>query len=379
MRIAILHGNNDAYGASRVLIQEISCLLSLGHTVAVIVPNGGPLAEDLAQSGLSATVIVDPGLSVLRLSKISDLLHPIRLRPEITHADVVVLWTLALAAYIPLLRLKRKSFYLSVHELLPSRLGNLLVRVLLAPGRFPICACSEATAAWLEQNGVARTRLTVTSPVFDPVTLVRAPTLHDPFTLAVVGRVNGRRGHLEVAQALQSLWPAVSPDPPTTGSSWRLLLFGAPFPGQESALDAVLHLIEGDPRIEYRGEAKSLESIASQIDAVACFPSMPESFGLVPVEAWRAGVRAAGFADGGPGEVLPIVGGIGVARTGAPLADISSALLTLERSVRARKALPEPSTVNPLFTKERRLISLTQVLNQAVARPARRTVRKRSS
>ncbi|WP_104136205.1 glycosyltransferase family 4 protein [Cryobacterium sp. Y62] len=375
MRIAILHGNNDVYGASRVLIQEISCLLSLGHTVAVIVPNPGPLAEELAQSGLSATVIVDPGLSVLRLSKISDLLHPIRLRPEITDADVVVLWTLALAAYIPLLRLKRKSFYLSVHELLPNRLGNLLVRALLAPGRFPICACSEATAAWLERNGVSRTRLTVTSPVFDPVLMVSAPTLHDPFTLAVIGRVNGRRGHLEVAHALQSLWPVTSSHLPATGFSWRLLLFGAPFPGQESALAAVLHLIEGDPRIEYRGETKSVEAIASEIDAVACFPSLPESFGLVPVEAWRAGVRAAGFADGGAGEVLPLVGGIGVARTGAPLADISSALRTLERSIRAREALPEPSTVNPHFTEERRLRALTQVLSRAIAKPARGAVR----
>jgi len=375
MRIAILHGSNDTYGASRVLIQEISCLLSLGHTVAVIVPDPGPLSEELAQSGLSATVIIDPGLSVLRLSKISDLLHPIRLRPEITDADVVVLWTVALAAYIPLLRLKRKRFYLSVHELLPSRLGNLLVRVLLAPGRFPICACSEATAAWLERNGVARTRLTVTSPVFDPVTAATAPTLHDPFTLAVIGRVNGRRGHLEVALAFQSLWPAVTPDLPGTGSARRLLLFGAPFPGQESALDAVLHLIEADPRIEYRGEAKSLEAIAEEIDAVACFPSKPESFGLVPVEAWRLGVRAAGFADGGPGEVLPLVGGIGVARTGAPLADISAALLTLERSIRAREPLTEPSMVNPHFMKERRLLSLTHVLSRAAVQPTRRTAR----
>jgi hypothetical protein len=138
-----------------------------------------------------------------------------------------------------------------------------------------------------------------------------------------------------------------------------------------------MHLIESDPRIEYRGEAKSVAAIAGEIDAVACFPSMPESFGLVPVEAWRVGVRAAGFADGGPGEVLPLVGGIAVARTDAPMTDISSAILTLERSVRAREALPEPSTVNPLFTKERRLTLLTQVLNRAAARPTRLAVRSR--
>ncbi|SDO36521.1 Glycosyltransferase involved in cell wall bisynthesis [Cryobacterium flavum] len=375
MRIAILHGSNDTYGATRVLIQEISCLVNVGHTVVVVVPQTGPLAHEISQAGLEATVIVDPGLAVLRRSNISDLLHPIRLRPEVVDADLVVIWTLALAVYIPLLRAKRKNFYVSVHELLLSRVGNLLVRALLAPGRFPICACSEATATWLERNGVARSRLTVTSPVFEPVTTVEAQAPHDPLTIAVVGRVNGHKGHLEVVRALQSLSPETRPACPPFSASWRLLLFGAPFPGQEAALDAVLDLIAGDARIEYRGEAASVAAIAGEIDAVACFPSTPEPFGLVPVEAWRVGVRAIGFADGGAGEVLPIVGGIGVARSGAPVSDIVSALERLEQSIRARTTLPTPSTVNPKFSLERRLMLLTRVVTQAGVRSNQRTAR----
>lgn len=354
MKIAIMHGSNDAYGASKVLCQEVECLVSLGHEVLVVVPQAGPLATDLAQFGAAVSVVVDPSLVVLRRSKLTDLLHPLALRRDVGRADVVVLWTLALSAYIPILRLRRRRFYVSVHELLLGRVGSLLVRTLLAPGNFPLCACSEATATWLQDNGVNRDRLTVTSPVFTAVETVPARTVHDPLTLAVVGRVNGHKGHLEVAQALQSS--------SLSGAKWRLLLFGAPYPGQDDALQAVLALADRDPRIEYRGEAASVAAIADEIDAVACFPSTPEPFGLVPIEAWRVGVRSVGFADGGAGEVLPVVGGLGVHRTDSPDRDITAALIGLAATLKEPSLLPSPAHVNPLFSQKRRRDLIARVV-----------------
>lgn len=354
MKIAILHGSNDAYGASKVLCQEVECLVSLGHEVLVVVPHTGPLATDLAPYGAAVSVVVDPLLVVLRRSKLTDLLHPLTLRHDVARADVVVLWTLALSAYIPVLRLRRRRFYVSVHELLLGRVGGLLVRTLLAPGAFPVCACSEATAAWLHDHGVGRDRLTVTSPVFRAVEAVPDRSVHDPLTLAVVGRVNGHKGHLEVATAFQS--SALS------GAGWRLLLFGAPYPGQDEALQAVQALVRSDPRIEYRGEAASVAAIAEEIDAVACFPSTPEPFGLVPIEAWRVGVRSVGFADGGAGEVLPVVGGLGVPRTDHPDHDITAALVHLAVALKARAPLPLPAQVNPLFSQARRRTLIAQVI-----------------
>lgn len=359
MKIAILHGSNDAYGASKVLCQEVECLVGLGHDVLVIVPHTGPLARDLARFGAAVSVVVDPSLVVLRRSKLTDLLHPLTLRRDVGLADVVVLWTLALSAYIPALRLRRRRFYVSVHELLLNRVGGLLVRTLLAPGNFPVCACSEATATWLSHNGVNRDRLTVTSPVFAPVEFVPYRTVHDPLTVAVVGRVNGHKGHLEVAQALQSS--------SLSGSTWRLLLFGAPYPGQDDALQAVQALVNRDPRIEYRGEATSVAAIADEIDAVACFPSTPEPFGLVPIEAWRVGVHAVGFADGGAGEVLPIVGGLGVRRTGSPDRDIAAALISLSVTLKKHSPLPHPAQVNPMFSHRRRRDLIARVLAKALA------------
>ncbi|MDJ0349983.1 glycosyltransferase family 4 protein [Cryobacterium sp. PH29-G1] len=354
MKIAILHGSNDAYGASKVLRQEVECLVALGHDVLVVVPHAGPLATDLAHLRPAVSVVVDPSLVVLRRSKLADLLHPLTLRRDVALADIVVLWTLALSAYIPLLRVRRRRFYVSVHELLLGRVGGLLVRGLLAPGTFPVCACSEATAHWLHDHGVGRDRLTVTSPVFSEVEAIPTRAVHDPLTLAVVGRVNGHKGHLEVAQAFQS--------PSLSGSGWKLLLFGAPYPGQDDALEDVRALVQRDPRIEYRGEAASVAAIADEIDAVACFPSTPEPFGLVPIEAWRVGVRSVGFADGGAGEVLPVVGGLGVRRTNSPARDIAAALVGLAISLKTQAPLPAPAQVNPFYSAGRRRELIARVV-----------------
>lgn len=357
MKIAILHGSNDTYGATRVLCQEIECLVELGHEIAVFVPHDGPLAQLLAHLGERASVTVDHTLSVLRRSKPSDALRRPRLRTEVVGADLVVLWTLAMVAYAPILRRRDIRFYVSVHELLLGRLGGLVVRGFLASGRFPVCACSEATAEWLRACGVDSGRITVTSPVFSPLQAIPTRSTHDPLTIAVVGRVNGHKGHLEVARAMRS--------PGLRDRDWRLLLFGAPFPGQEGALDALREAIVGDDRVQYRGEAPSLASIATEIDAVACFPSKPEPYGLVPIEAWRVGARSVGFADGGASEVLPIVGGIGIPRTADPVGDIAYALLALEELVRGPAALPAPTLVNPYFAQVRRVQLLGRVLDHA--------------
>lgn len=358
MKIAVLHGSNDSYGATRVLCQEVECLVLLGHEVSIVVPHPGPLAQDLAHLGDAVTVIVDPTLSVLRRSRMRDMLRPPSLRPETAGADLVVLWTLALAAYIPILRLHRKRFYVSVHELLPGTMGGVLVRLLLARGRFPVTACSAATADWLHAQGVARSRLTVTFPVFDPVIAIPHPPTHEPATIAVIGRVNGHKGHLEVVRAMQADVPG---DP-----SWRLLLFGAPFPGQENALTEVLDAADGDPRIRYCGEASSLSAIAGDIDAVLCFPSRPEPFGLVPIEAWRLGLRSVGYADGGAAEVLDIVGGIGVPRTADAAADVRAGLRLLDRKIRQDEDLTPPERVNPFFSSDRRLGLIRGVIQAAL-------------
>lgn len=364
MKITIAHGSNDTYGASRVLLQEIDSLLSLGHSVQLLVPNDGPLCEEIATRGANVGITVVPRLLVLRRSNIKDALRVPRLPAEMTSADVVVLWTLGMAGYIPLLRLSRKKFYVSVHELLEDSRAGMVFRILLQ-GSFPITACSFAAARWLRSLGVRDNRITVTYPVLG---VTRTSHAGDPsgtqdesdsFTVAVYGRVNGSKGHLEVAQAFQE--PAMS-DP-----TWRLILAGAPFPGQEDALDDVMKVANADPRITYVGEVSSLHDLSSKVDMVAVFPTKPESFGLVPVEAWAHGIRSIGYADGGAAEVLPLVGGIVIAKTASGAHTIAEALAARRADWGALEKLPESEEVASMLSFQKRVDKLSSVLSSLVA------------
>ncbi|MDE8585925.1 glycosyltransferase family 4 protein [Arthrobacter sp. NQ4] len=263
-----------------------------------------------------------------------------------------------MAGYIPLLRLARKKFYVSVHELLEDNRARTVFKHLLK-GAFPVTACSRAAADWLTSLGVTPSRITVTYPVLpdgpsdrdtNPCREGRSGT----FTVAVYGRLNGSKGHLEVAQAFQ--------EPCMGDPSWRLILAGAPFPGQENALDDVLRLVDKDPRISYIGEVASLLELTADLDLVALFPKKPESFGLVPVEAWSYGIRSIGYALGGAAEVLPLVGGAVVPNNSPEVPNIAHALIAMREDWGNLQGLPESDQVRPRLSFQNRVAQVSSVL-----------------
>lgn len=365
MRVAIVHGSNDTYGASRVLIHEVKSLISLGHSVHVLVPAAGPLNDEVARLGAEVQISVEPGLLVLRRSNLKDVLRFPKLPESMRAADVVVLWTLAVAGYVPLLRLARKKFYVAVHELLEDRRARLTFRLLLR-GSFPLTACSKATAAWLRSLGVKGPRISVTYPVIDvpsgrtvrEARVAVAEKTTRPFTVAVFGRVNGHKGHLEVATAFR--------DSSMSDPNWRLVLAGAPFPGQESALEDVLAVAVTDSRITYVGELSSLGELDGAVDLVAVFPTKSEPFGLVPIEAWSFGIPSIGYGDGGAAEVLPMVGGTAIERTGLSHVQIASALVAERDGWDRRSDLPSAGEVAPKLSFENRTNRIYGVLVELV-------------
>lgn len=357
MKIVIVHGSNDRYGASRVLIHEIKCLLSLGHSVEVLVPQDGPLREELAALGPRVRITLDPTLLVLRRSNLKDILRVPKIPLSVRKADAVILWTLALAGYIPLLRLVRKKFYVAVHELLEDGRARAVFRMLLR-GSFPITACSHATSKWLQSLGIKAGRISVTYPVMDLTDTDDMAVVREvegrPFTVAVYGRVNGHKGHLEVAKAFQ--------EPSMQEVGWKLVLAGAPYPGQERALEEVLRVAEMDPRITYAGELTSIGELAGSVDLVAVFPTKAEPFGLVPIEAWTFGIRSVGFGDGGAAEVLPLVGGTAIPRQVPAAKCIAAALLAERESLMSHRALPSVDEVAPVLSAESRVSVLAGLL-----------------
>lgn len=306
MKAVLLHGSNDNYGASKVLLDEVRILVSRGFTVTVIVPTNGPLGP--LCHDLGAELIVDEQLIVLRRANITDALGYPKLPTRACDADLLILWTLAMAAYIPHLRMSRIPFYVSVHELLDGLIGRALT-ALLKLGNFPIVCCSRAVANWIIQSGIDSRRVHVMYPIVSIAvdSVISARPAPEVLRIGVVGRLNGHKGHLEVINAVQHHLVSV-------GRDLELRIYGGPFPGQEGAADQIRDAAIRDTRVRMMGEVTDMEIQLQQLDLVACFPRKPEPFGLVPIEAWAAGTRTVGYLDGGAQEVIPSVGGIGFER-----------------------------------------------------------------
>ncbi|NME77909.1 glycosyltransferase family 4 protein [Rhodococcus sp. 105337] len=363
MKVTFLHGSNDIYGASRVLLDEVSIFLSNAWDVAVVLPMKGPLTEKLTTLG--AHVVVDRELQVLRRAQSLKTIGNPRMPAVIRGADLVVVWTLALASYIPLLVLRRQSFYVSVHEIQGGAVGVVLLWLLRA-GSFPITACSEAAKAWMSKGGISADRISVTYPIFSPdsVNSLSAKTTGCRPAIAVVGRTNGRKGHLEVVRALRR--------PALRDMEMTLVLAGGPFPGQEHHLAAIIDEAATDRRITYVGEVDGVQSLEGVVDAVACFPTRPESFGLVPLEAWASGIHTLGHLEGGAAEVLPLVGAMSVLEM--PSVEGLAAFIRTALVNRGRwQDLPPRESVLKKFSREVRECVVCDVIASAESATSGRT------
>lgn len=347
--VALMHGSNDLYGASRVLLEEVMAHQALGSEVTVILPADGPLTEELRRRG--AAVEIDKCLQVVRRVKGFSNRPAIKLPTAARAADVVGLWTLALISYLPVLVARRKAHYVSVHEIQGGRIGRLLV----APLRIthgPIQVNSEATAAWLSTAGIERKRLTLAYPAYTGPAPAASRVGGDKLVVALLGRVNGFKGHLTLVDAVKSSG--------LDRHQIKVILAGGPFPGQERNLHELQAAIAGDDRFDFLGEIGGLHELPPEVTWVATLPSKPEPFGLVPLEAYALGIRSFGYATGGLAESLAAVGGLRI----SPGATNIGALLKLLRTSSTPPHMPPLSRPN-LFTLEARQTGLKAMLSAA--------------
>lgn len=298
--ICFLHGSSDLYGASRVLLEDAGLLRSLGYSVEVVLPMDGPLADALKQAGTD--VSVDHGLRVLRASHRRSLFTWPVIAPKWSRRpDLAIVWTLALAHYVPYLRSIRCPAAVSVHEILESKLGRSVARVAAAAGG-PMQVNSMATEAWLASVTSEPLDLAYPSAPTRPSSLQREAA--DGTRLLLAGRINGHKGHRQAVD-LVALLRDLRPD-----LHCQLTLVGAPFPGQERHSDTLANRVAGLPWVRQLGEVASIEPLLLSHDALLVLPQRPEPFGITPLEAWAVGVRAFGTPLGGAREALRLVDGV---------------------------------------------------------------------
>lgn len=342
MRIAILHGSNDLYGASRVLVQDVTVLRELGARCSVVLPEKGPLTEQLFAAGAEVAI---EDLSVLRkVASPVEMLPPCpwHLPAAVREADLVVVWTLALSLYLPALRALRKPVVTSVHEILESRSGAILMRGVgaLSSG---IMVNSLTTQAWVRRHVAARP-IPVAYPVAPTYGPVTPPPQGSQYVALLAGRVNGHKGHLEAVAAVARAR--------SEGYPWELVLLGGSYPGQEGHLHALLEEIEDKPWADYRGEVPDVRPFLDEANVMLVPTTRPEPFGVVALEAWAAGRRVIASDDGGLAEATRMVEGIPVPpRSVSSLAD---ALVRVASNPDLREPPSAGAEVSSLCTMEAR-------------------------
>jgi glycosyltransferase involved in cell wall biosynthesis len=305
--VLFLHGSNDLYGASRVLLADAGSVVELGYRVRVILPGDGPLTHLLNAAGVG--VEIRPLRVLRRVQPHSALAWPFVLPAKIDRGEVVVLWTLALLNYLPTLRARRVPVVVSVHELIPGMVGSALARLagMYGNGRgsspspvVPIMANSQATGDWLANHGVRRA--SVVYPAAPPYSPLRRGGVGGPLRVLLAGRVSGWKGHVEALDAVAKLRQG--------GVDVELTLVGGPFPGQDLQLHRLLDRLRTAPFARYIGEVPDITPLLVDHDVLLVASVRPEPFGLVALEAWAAGRRVVAPDEGGVAEAARMVHGL---------------------------------------------------------------------
>lgn len=286
--IGFIHGSNDRYGASQVLVSDCKTLVDLGYDVTVVVPSFGPIASMLPSR---VRLVVNPELAILRRAALSSALRVPRLPAPLRHCDLLVIWTLASLAYVPAVRLSRTQMIISVHEILPQLAGTALARM-VALSRARVMANSNSTADWLAACGVPMERVEVVYPIVRTRSCDHRHRPSGQQRILMAGRVNDFKGHMEAVDYCETAREHF-------GVDLTLTLAGGAFTGQEFRVNSIRTRIENLDWASYVGETDGIDSLLKDHDFLLVASTRPEPFGVVVLEAWASGVRSIVPREGG--------------------------------------------------------------------------------
>jgi glycosyltransferase involved in cell wall biosynthesis len=279
-----------------------------------------------------------------------------RLPAVVNNADATILWTVALASYLPILRSRRKRIICSVHEILPGAAGRLL-----AAGTYmmshSLIVNSEATGRWVTRDFHRHSAHLAypIAPTYDP--LPRSGSDTDALQILLMGRVNGHKGHLDAVQAVHAARDS--------GVKAEITLLGGSFPGQEHHLTRLLAAIEHLPWARYEGEVSDTRAFIGACDVVLVPTNRPEPFGIVALEAWAAGRRVVASDKGGLLEATAMVEGITVAA--GDISELSAALVRVARDPSIRAAPLATAPVSRRCTPDARKTAWQAALSDVCA------------
>ncbi|WP_082104829.1 glycosyltransferase family 4 protein [Demequina maris] len=315
MNILLVHSSDELYGSDRSLVALTARLTERGNRCLVALPGrvDGPLTRLLRSSG--AQVLHTDVLKLQNSKKsifqrwrkklravVRDLDHGVHAFGAI---DVVHSNTSAVLAGAAWARRHNIPHVWTVREILSDRpLVARAVARMLFHGANAVTYNSQATRDFWEAvgpDGLRDKGFTILNRVDARADAL--PAIPDDTTtvrLALIGRINGWKGHEELVAAIEQL-------PATVAASLHVSFVGGSPPGRPDLEENLRRRISASPRcsaFSIHDFVSDIYTVLSATDVVVTPSTRPEPFGRVPVEAAIAGVPTIATNHGGFRETI---------------------------------------------------------------------------
>jgi glycosyltransferase involved in cell wall biosynthesis len=377
--VLILSPVADLYGSTRSMVETLDLIDPRRLRASWGIPHHGTLAEELSERGVPYTIV--PGLQlartkdsgIVRLAKVASRLPPGALRVarlarregiQLIHSNSA---TVVAGAYAAPLAGVPHLWY--VREMIPERglLGSILRREI--PRRADALLCVSSAVAEQFDRGAVPAR--VLHSGVDWRRVQRIPTLEARARLGIPAEaaVVGSAGYLNPRKGMDLLLEGYAAARPGLGSTARLLLAGAPYPGNErfaERLSSRARELGLGHELLMTGFLDEIGPFLSALDVFALTTREPEGLGRAVLEAMASGLPVIASGGGGMRDIIE-GGRSGLlldVPTPAAIADALSELLG-DRALRERLGEAARAEVRDRFrldyTAERLLQTYTKL------------------
>jgi glycosyltransferase involved in cell wall biosynthesis len=318
MRILFLHSSSDTYGSGKILCYVVRTLYGAGCECHVILPEDGPLAEELKSLGAKVSI---EELGILRrkyytftgiCNRLSALFSAVvMLRRYIATRQIEIVYsnTTAVLAGAIAARLMRKKHIWHVHEIIAKpKLLAVFIAVMLKYCSDKVVVVSQSVYDHWNDIRPMQDKLVLIYNGLDAARFrdVKPNTLrtelgfsNDLLLIGMVGRVHYWKGQdyfLKIAQHIHGY-----------SNSVRFIMAGDPFPGYEYLLDIHRRL-----KKEYAlenvlfdlGFRTDVMEIMASLDIFILPSTLPDPLPTVVLEAMFSSKPVVATAHGGATEMV---------------------------------------------------------------------------
>jgi len=307
-KILFLHGSNDLYGASRVLIQLLALLGAEGHELHLVLPYRGPLDKVLSgqqvrisyynlgvlrRKYLSLVGLLNRSCKIFRA--VNFLTRYLRSQQiDLVYSNTTVVLSGGIAA-----RLRGLPSIYHCHELPASKglyaslMGRLIQRLATR-----VIVVSEAVrthwSQWVDPEKLCRVYNAVSLPNQLP-----SADKTSPYQLTAIGRISPLKGHQYLVEMAAILM--------RQRADLQLVIVGDVFKGYESYEESLKEQVRSlglEDRIHLLGFRADMAAVFASTDLLIHPSILPDSLPTVLLEAMSHGIPVVATQLGGNIELL---------------------------------------------------------------------------